>query len=276
MLIQITNTCHMGCKHCLNDSTPDPQHMTMETWDKCMIHAKAAGANVLLISGGEPTEHPSWKQIISEACDNFIEVVVPTNGMWINTSKEADMLDLLERYYNCSVQITSVGSYYPLHHQTCTAVRKLKQRLKNHPDRAMRRIEFNQIKPCIDVDIHLVSLGRAANDELCEHIADRDLSTTTSCVDGALVAVQTDYRKALRVLEQRGHFCKPRINYKGEIGWSESALCPNFATVEDSAEEVQRKVSNWRPCGKCKDYQKLLRHPAEQYCYARSLLGIAG
>ena len=33
MLIQITNRCHMGCKHCMQDASPKGKHMTDETFD---------------------------------------------------------------------------------------------------------------------------------------------------------------------------------------------------------------------------------------------------
>lgn len=274
MLIQITNKCLMGCRHCLNDSNPEGEHMTLATWYKCVQHAKDAGSKVVLISGGEPTEHPHWSLIVEEACKNFFSVVIPTNGSWINsTATEAIMLDILNKYENCSVQITSHGSYYPKHAQTCTAVRKFKQRLKNSPIRDLRKIEFNQIHACIDTDIHLVPLGRAAKDEMCLHLSELDTAVTASCFMGALVAAQTDYKSAVAILESRGHFCRPRINWKGEIGWSESALCPNFATVDDKFEDIVAKVKDWLPCGKCKGWEKVKNSTDPQYVQARSVLG---
>lgn len=274
MLIQITNTCRMVCKHCLNDSKQYDSHMTSMTWNKVLNHAKSSGVNVMLISGGEPTEHPYWNEIIDEACDNFTDVVIPTNGMWINTDKEDLMLMILKKHPNCQVQITSVRGYYPLYDKIVTSVRELKQRLKVHPDRDMRRVEFNQILPCIDVQLHMVSLGRAAKDSECLNLASADEATTTSCFMGSLVASQIDYKQVIQTMEGRGHFCKPRINYKGEIGWSESSLCPSFATVYNTPDEIQQKASEWRPCGKCRDYQKLLNNKQPKYLSAKAILGI--
>ena len=273
MLIQITNKCLMGCRHCLNDSTPEGGHMSLDTWAKCIQHIQDTGSKVVLISGGEPTEHPYWNTIVEEASYKFWNVVVTTNGMWINTDKEAVMLDILRKHDNCSVQITSHGSYYPRHNQTCTAVRKFKQRLKNSPYKALRKIEFNQINACIDTDIHLVALGRATKDEMCLHLSELDTAVAASCFMGALVAAQTDYKSAVAILEGRGHFCRPRINWKGEIGWSESALCPNFATVDDKFEDIVAKVKDWLPCGKCKGWEKVKNSTDPQYVQARSVLG---
>lgn len=273
MLIQITNKCLMGCRHCLNNSTPDGEHMSLKTWYMCVKHAKDVGAKVVLISGGEPTEHPHWELIVDEACKNFWRVVIATNGMWINTLKESIMLDILRKHSNCSVQITSNGAYYPQHCQMCTKIRKFKQRLKNSPIRELRKIEFNQIYACIDTDIHLVPLGRAATDEMCLHLSENDPAVTASCFMGALTAAQTDYKSAVAILEGRGHFCRPRINHKGEIAWSESALCPGFATVDDTFEDIVKKVKAWLPCCKCKGWDKVKNSTDPKYIQARDILG---
>lgn len=49
MLIQITNRCHMGSSHCMQDATPKGRHMTDETFDQVMdfcIEAKPMVAHV--------------------------------------------------------------------------------------------------------------------------------------------------------------------------------------------------------------------------------------
>lgn len=272
MLIQITNKCLMGCRHCLNNSTPDGEHMPLSTWYVCLQHVRDVGSKVVIISGGEPTEHPNWSSMVEDACRNFWHVVIATNGMWINTPKEAVMLDILRKHFNCSVQITSNGVYYPQHDQMCTKIRKFTQRLKNSPIREIRSIEFNQIKACIDTDIHLVPLGRAATDEMCLHLSENDTATTASCFMGALVAAQADYKSAVAILEGRGHFCRPRINHKGEIAWSESALCPGFATVNDKFEDIVKKVKTWSPCCKCKGWDKVKNSTDPTYIRGRAIL----
>lgn len=274
MLIQITNKCLMGCRHCLNNSSPDGEHMSLSTWNMCMEHVRDVGAKVVIISGGEPTEHPNWDSIVKEACRNFWFVVIATNGMWIDTSKEASMLDILSKYSNCSVQITSNRAYYPRHDQMCATIRKFTQRLKNSPIRRMRVVEFTQINTCIDTDIHLVPLGRAATDETCLRLSENDPTITASCFMGALVAAQTDYKSAVAILEGRSHFCRPRINYKGEIAWSESALCPGFATVNDKFEDIVKKAKVWSPCCKCKGWEKVKNSTDPKYVQARSVLGM--
>ena len=64
MLIQITNTCHMLCPHCMQRSDAQQRHMSMETVEQCARHAEELGVMAVMISGGEPTEHPQFKEIV--------------------------------------------------------------------------------------------------------------------------------------------------------------------------------------------------------------------
>lgn len=47
MLIQITNRCHMGCKHCMQDASPKGKHMTDETFGQVMDFCMEAGPVVV-------------------------------------------------------------------------------------------------------------------------------------------------------------------------------------------------------------------------------------
>ena len=58
MLNQITNMCHEGCRHCLQFSTPQGQHMTFETFKDAIKFGIFLDIKTFVISGGEPTEHP--------------------------------------------------------------------------------------------------------------------------------------------------------------------------------------------------------------------------
>ena len=104
MLIQITNTCHMGCPHCMDRATPDPQHMPWPLVERSVAWAQSLGVRTMLISGGEPTCHPEWKRILDYCAERFMFVIVPTNGSWLETPIEDDIIDLLtfrEAYRYC-------------------------------------------------------------------------------------------------------------------------------------------------------------------------------
>ena len=42
MLIQITNRCHMGCPHCMQESGPKGRHMTEETFEEVLRFVREA------------------------------------------------------------------------------------------------------------------------------------------------------------------------------------------------------------------------------------------
>lgn len=62
MLIKITESCTMGCTHCMNDSKPDGRDMTLDMAQKVVdflieeYKRTKNYINVFVISGGEPTE----------------------------------------------------------------------------------------------------------------------------------------------------------------------------------------------------------------------------
>jgi sulfatase maturation enzyme AslB (radical SAM superfamily) len=59
MLIRVTNKCTMGCRHCMIEaSAPDGEHMTSEMFEKALDISSLLYSHVILLSGGEPFEHP--------------------------------------------------------------------------------------------------------------------------------------------------------------------------------------------------------------------------
>lgn len=281
MLIQITNNCNMGCPHCLNKSGQIGDTVNMQRWTflSSLEHAQRNNASIILISGGEPTMHPNWYDFVRIAlsgCYDFKEVLLVTNGSWVGTDVEECVTDLLTNEPMFSVQITCIKGLYKMYDALVPKLNDYIERLKKLEKKP--GMLHDRVHLCIDVPIHYVSLGRAAENEKFRKLASLDMSTTTSCFMGALLGAQLSprlrYSDVIEILESRGHYCKPRINYRGEIGWSESALCPNFASVFDSNEEIFTRCSEWRPCGRCADYVKLLENPFPKYVEARNILGI--
>lgn len=113
MLIQITNTCTFGCPHCLQDSGPTPQHMPLGLFKNALILSKMAKCQFLMISGGEPTDHPDWENYLDLACNNDDGQAVTfiTNGKWLGTDKEDIILDKLRKKFDVLiVDCQGIGS----------------------------------------------------------------------------------------------------------------------------------------------------------------------
>lgn len=254
MLIQITNTCHMLCSHCMQRSDTTPMHMSMDIVDMCVKHAEELNVNAILISGGEPTEHPHFKEIVKKFI-KFPSVGIISNGDWANDVDKVKTMRWLLSHKNVSLQITNIKGLYP---------------------REVNLAKICNLFPKVAIEqegLFMHALGRAT--EHSEHLeaAKRHLFTT-SCFSSALVAAQMPYFYAIRNMESRGKFCHPLIDWKGNIHWSESWLCPSFAHISEPLNVIAKKAQAWRPCGKCPDFKKILENNDPKYNLAKRILAI--
>lgn len=254
MLIQIANTCHMFCPHCMQRSDAGQWHMSMETVEQCARHAEELGVMAIMISGGEPTEHPQFKEIVRRFL-KFPIVCIISNGDWADNLEMIKTMRWLLSHKNVSLQITNIPGIYP------------------------REVNIRKIRtlfPRVAVEqngLLMMSLGRATEHE--EFLAAaRQHPYTTSCFSSALTSAQMPYPYAIRNMEVRGKFCHPLIDWKGGMHWSESCQCPSFADISEPLEDIAVKAHRWRPCGSCPDYKKLLDNNSPQYIAAKEILGI--
>lgn len=272
MLLDITNSCHMGCPHCLQCATPEPQHMALETVERAYEFALKAKVTCIGISGGEPTENPDWSRIVRKFASGFLSVSFITNGAWLfDQTKTEEMISLLKEFKNIGIQISSFRGLYKDHEKTCEAVEMFKKMLKKNG--LKHRLYFeNDIKV-----LHMLSLGRAKeHDEYLQQSA-ADTANTTSCFSSAFAALQCQkLSDVIDALEHRGKACHPLVDWKGNLHWSESWLCPSFANIHEPYKDIERKALAWNPCGQCADYQKLLRHQGEKYLMAKLLYAMKG
>lgn len=254
MLIQITNTCHMLCPHCMQRSDVTPMHMTMETVEQCVRHAEDAGVQAIMISGGEPTEHPQFKEIVKKFI-KFPIVAIISNGDWIEDVEKIKTMRWLLSHKNVSLQITNIKGLYPRE----VNIRKIRTLF---PKTAIEQ-----------TGLYMMSLGRAT-----EHPKFLEAALqhpyTTSCFSSALTSAQLPYKDALFNMQIRGKFCHPLVDYKGGMHWSESCICPTFAHISEPFEDIANKAHEWRPCGKCPDFKKILENNNAQYIVAKEILGI--
>ena len=250
----------MGCGHCLQCSTPRAQHMDRQTWLKALSIAKLSRVNMVMISGGEPTDHPDWFRMVEEACKRFHIVTIATNGLWLLDKVKMNYVEgLLKKCRNLYVQVTSVEGIYPRYEAVKAAYEKAIE------ERKLPRTVLH------DGEIHIKALGRAAKNEPYVTQAKSSLGTT-SCFLSAVMASQLPYLQAVHELEMLGKPCHPLIDWKGGMHWSESCKCPAFASVYDTFLDIQRKAHAWRPCRKCADWHKVLDSEDESYAKARELL----
>lgn len=80
LTLEVTGRCGIGCPWCSSSATPMGPHRPLgELVD--ILKEYQGIARVVRLSGGEPTEHPAWKDVASEAHERGYRVVVLTNGL---------------------------------------------------------------------------------------------------------------------------------------------------------------------------------------------------
>ena len=246
MLIQITNRCHMGCKHCLQDAKPRGRHMTDETFDQVMDFCMEARPMVVNVTGGEPTEHPSWVGYVKTlyTLPSVKMVTILTNGAWIDDDKQRLAMAKLIRMGKgrIAVQVYSHPKYYPDHEWTV--------------EHAARFRSIGAI-PDFESPIFMQDLGRARKN--CQEEV-RESDHVPSCINSHMLAIQTrSFPDFFMACLQAAKFCRPLIDPDGNIHMSESWLCPAVAHVSDGATEAFRKMRASRPCGGCQLYKNFER-----------------
>lgn len=98
MLIQITNRCQEGCRHCLQNALSDGPHMTEATFRRVIEFGRFLKNPLYVISGGEPTEHPQFFEfckMLDRLIGKEAHFSITSNGMWYPEQKE--MMEKLSR-----------------------------------------------------------------------------------------------------------------------------------------------------------------------------------
>lgn len=247
MILAITNKCSMGCTHCLSDCKPDGEHITLEQFKKNLAYAMNLKTyQPILISGGEPLEHPYFMKImyelvrVSNEYTNKPIITIITNGYPL--LKEPVLYD----WYISIIKenpyiITQVTNWYPYYPYKFT--KEDKKLIKKIPN-VFLDDDTRQLR--------MYPQGRALN-------LNPTLYRTKGpkCGDTILIALQNKtpmFKNASSLFELMGgvfhKFCQPRINIDGSIALGESALCPTIGNIEDDDRELYKKILKFN-CRKC-------------------------
>lgn len=238
----ITNRCHMGCPHCMQDATPHGSHMTEETFQQVLDFCREARPLVVSVTGGEPTEHPLWAEMTRAllGVTPVALVNILTNGAWIEDGAERRKMARLirESKGRLKVQVYSNPRYYQDHGWTVE-----------------HEAQFRSIgcSPNFTDPIFMQDLGRAR--ENCREETEQS-DHVPSCINSHLIAVQArSLPHFLSMAAQAAKFCRPLIDPDGGIHMSESWLCQTVAHVSDGVDEAFRKMQASRPCKGCRLYR---------------------
>lgn len=225
----------MGCNHCMSNCTPKGKHMKLHTFIDAIDFQLKYGGIFCLISGGEPTEHPYFIEMIKYANDamhgvlgRVYSITVTTNGLWL-TENVPFVKMMAKKYPNCIFQVVVDDRYYPV-----------------HVDESSKVFTYNNVLLCRDVQ-RIYPQGRALINNLpweakaskCFNIR----ALTKQLKTNSLVGI-------LAILNAKGYFCTPHINIDGDILLGESALCPSASSIYKSEQEIIQSIMDFK-CHAC-------------------------
>ena len=98
-LVELTSSCNLSCPMCYASSGPGGEHQSLEAIKYCIdrLIEVETKPEVLQLSGGEPTVHPEFADVLRYAVAAPIDVVmINTNGVTI--AKDDALLDLLTEH----------------------------------------------------------------------------------------------------------------------------------------------------------------------------------
>lgn len=76
--VQLTTHCNLNCTHCFVDCSGND--ISMEAMEKIISFAKASNSSCLAFTGGEPTMHPRFPEIMETLAKNGLKFTMITNG----------------------------------------------------------------------------------------------------------------------------------------------------------------------------------------------------
>lgn len=223
MLLRITEKCHGKCSHCMINASPEGEHMSMDTFYKSLEFIERQDPLCLIISGGEPTEHPNVCEMVNAAKrSGRMDVTLVSNGHFLfNQALTEKILEL-----GVKVQITYDKRFYKV------------------------PLDVDSIKhPLLLVETHIRHIfpqGRAVTNNI------KSNSLAPKCFNLRSIARNnvSSLKEAIKLLEVYMKFCTPSINIDGGISAGESNACYRIGDITMNDELLYKNLVNMK-CNKC-------------------------
>lgn len=110
-VFEITRSCNLTCPMCYASSAPGGKHVSLADCQRAIdrLVEMEGRAEILQLSGGEPTIHPQFVEILNYACRQPIDLVmVNTNGIRLANDREL-CEEIAARKKQCQVYLQMDG-----------------------------------------------------------------------------------------------------------------------------------------------------------------------
>ena len=226
------------CKHCIVSATKNGEDMSMDTFTKVVEFIDKIKPKVVIISGGEPTDHHDFREFINYLYKRYSGViVVTTHGKWL-FEKGPNYAEYFKRHRRLSFQVTNDDRYYPVKFSKKKA--------------ALIQDDYPNVIFCWRIGGEIYPQGRAVKYMKVTH--ENTGCKATKCFNLRSMcnnAMFPTLRKAIDHLESLGKFCTPSIHIDGSVKMGESNECPSIAHCTDSRESIHEAIKT-SDCNDCK------------------------
>ncbi|MGE5438117.1 MAG: radical SAM protein [Syntrophothermus sp.] len=235
MVIDITYKCRMNCQHCMVDADVNGEHMSDNVFEQTLRFVKEINPFIVIISGGEPTEHPHFieyvKRIKEIACgndklspfNNSNRIIITSNGMFDSKIRQ-QLIDL-----GVTVQITRDNKYYKI---------------------SVEYVEHDNFLYINDIGYQpLYPSGRAKD---CGSIVNPKCFNVRNMVCNNGIG----YKQAVKLMEMNLKSCHPVVRPNGDIILGETIDCKPVGNVFNSIDDITRNIRELS-CNNCKMYNYL-------------------
>jgi hypothetical protein len=172
--------------------------------------------SLVLLSGGEPTEHPRFYDMVRQAGRELKRcvIIVASNGRWLDDDRVRD------RYLDLGVmfQVTNDPRFYP---------RPI--RIVYHPNLKYEH-RIGSVAP----------QGRAARNNI------EGTRQSPGCFNLRSANLKLRFGKAIQLLRTQRKFCTPAIEPDGSVTAGESTDCQRIGNVWDDEQTLTRGL--YRHC----------------------------
>ena len=112
LVIELTNRCNLRCQHCFEERHAATGDLSLEIIEKVLREGKGCGIDHLAFTGGEPTIHRQFPEIIRRVCEAGYTFSFVSNG--INFPRIYPLL-LLHRQWFTGVTFSLDGAREETH-----------------------------------------------------------------------------------------------------------------------------------------------------------------
>lgn len=109
IVIEATNRCNLNCAHCMKNINGmdggDVVDIDLYLLDKILKQAEAFKTRIVALTGGEPTLHSEWEELIGVLEKHDVDYTFTTNGINFEETHKVLVKDASDRFKGITISI---------------------------------------------------------------------------------------------------------------------------------------------------------------------------